>query len=156
MELVDNRFIFRFNENSSRVFSLLRVPMISAVRRWWAVTDAEHAADLFQLEESDRSVVFRSAAGLKRIDEKRRIDTVDRFDPNEEFALTHLAEGLNGARRTGKYLNWRYLDIPAHRYHAIRGERGMGVYRVEAIMDHDVSVIRIVEWTFDDRECGAA
>ena len=32
----------------------------------------------------------------------------------------------------------------------------MGIYRVETIMDHGVSVIRILEWTFDDDECGAA
>jgi hypothetical protein len=156
MELVDNRFIFRFNENTARVFSLLRVPMIHAVLRWWAVTDADHAADLFQLEASDRAIVARSVAGMKRIDGTARIRSVDRFDPDEEFTLTHLAEDLNGARRTGKYLNWRYLDIPRHRYHAIRGERGMGIYRVETIMNHDVSAIRIVEWTFDDDECGAA
>jgi hypothetical protein len=156
MELVDNRFIFRFNENTARVFSLLRVPMIAAVPRWWAATNADHAADLFQLEAGDRAIVSRSATSMKQIDGKRQIHSVDRFDQNEEFALMHLAEGLNGARRTGKYLNWRYLDIPRHRYHAIRGERGMGIYRVETIMDHDVSVIRIVEWTFDDDECGAA
>jgi hypothetical protein len=156
MELVDNRFIFRFNENTARVFSLLRVPMIAAVPRWWAVTDADHAADLFQLEASDRAAVSRSAASMERIDGTARIHSVNRFDPDEEFTLTHLAEGLNGARRTGKYLNWRYLDIPRHRYHAIRGDRGMGIYRVEIIMNHDVSVIRIVEWTFDDGECGAA
>jgi hypothetical protein len=156
MELVDNRFIFRFNENTARVFSLLRVPMIAAVPRWWAVTNADHAADLFRLESSDRVVVTRSAAGMKRIDGARPIHSVDRFDPEEEFTLTHLTEGLNGVRRTGKYLNWRYLDIPGHRYHAIRGDRGMGIHRVETIMDHDVSVIRIVEWTFDGDECGAA
>ncbi len=156
MELVDNRFIFRFNENTARVLSLLRVPMIAAVPRWWAVTNAEHAADLFQLEASDRAVVFRSAAGMKRIDARQRIHSVDRFDQDEEFTLTHFAGALNGALRTGKYLNWRYLDIPGHRYHAIRGDQGMGIYRVEAIMNHDVSVIRIVEWTFDDDECGAA
>jgi hypothetical protein len=156
MELVDNRFIFRFNENTARVFSLLRVPMIVAVPRWWAVTDAFRAVDIFQLEASSRAIVHRSAAGMKQIEGTRKIHSVDRFDPDEEFTLTHLAEGLNGARRTGKYLNWRYLDIPRHRYHAVRGERGVGVYRVEAIMNHDVSVIRIVEWTFDDDECGAA
>jgi hypothetical protein len=59
-------------------------------------------------------------------------------------------------RRTGRYLNWRYLDIPKHDYRVIRTERGLGVYRLETIMGTDAGVVRILEWTFGTDEAAGA
>ena len=155
-ELVDNRFLLRLNETSAGIVHMLRIPFLPAMPRWWAVIDADRAADLFGMTEADRSILQSSADSFLRAHTRAVAQQVPRLDPEEEFQLAHL-EGITGhVRRTGHYLNWRYVDIPRHDYKLIRTERGLGVYRLETIMGTDNTSVRLLEWTFAPEEtCGA-
>jgi hypothetical protein len=157
MELVDNRFLIRLNEMSGRILQLLRVPSLAAIPRWWATIDADRVTELFGVnDEADRAVLTRSAALFRRNQASDVVAHVARLDPDEEFLFGHL-DGITGhARRSGRYLNWRYVDIPKHNYRMLRTEQGVGVYRIETVMGTDADVLRILEWTFDAKETGAA
>jgi hypothetical protein len=156
MELADNRFIIRFNENTAKVLSMLRVPMTAAIPRWWAAIDPAAVAALFEFDRHDSAILARSAEALPEIDDSAGVDPVHRFDPSEEFFLSHLGYDIGHARRTGRYLNWRYFAIPRHRYHAIRCEDEYAVFRLEPVSGTDVSVIRILEWTFGAKSSSRA
>jgi len=148
MELVDNRFSIRFNENTARVFSLLKVPMVPALPRWWAAIDADACTTLFQFDQRDTAEVRRSSGMLHKL-VSEPCEAIVRFDPASDFSLAHYGSRIGYAKRTGHYLNWRYFDIPRHNYRGIKIADQFAVFRVEPVMDSDFSVIRILEWTFD-------
>jgi len=157
LQLVDNRFMLRINENSADVFRLLRIPILPAIPRWWGVLDADRAAVLFKVENAaDRAVLVRSAAMLRGNDAAPVGRHVSRFEPGDEFLLDRWPGVRGHARRTGTYLNWRYVDIPRHDYRLLRTETGLAVYRVETIMGSDAGAIRILEWTFDAPQSAGA
>lgn len=152
MQRVDNRFLVRLSETSQDVARLLRMPLLGAIPRWWAAADADQVVGLCGLsDDDDRAVVARSAAAFNRARAAPIGHAVDRLDPSDEFWLDDGGR-VNGVRRTGRYLNWRYVDIPAHDYRVIRTDAGLGVYRIETIMGTQASVIRLLEWTFDATE----
>jgi hypothetical protein len=134
---------------------MLKIPVVPAIPRWWAAIDAGQVAALFGLDAADLAVATRSAELFRRNDSAVLARHVGRLDPHDEF-FWDRSDAANGARRTGRYLNWRYVDIPKHDYRVIRTERGLGVYRVETIMHTDASVIKLLEWTFDPEETGGA
>jgi len=148
MELVDNRFIIRFNDNTARVFSLLKVPMVAALPRWWAAIDAEACLDLFKFGKQDARVILQSAGDLPTSGGGGEQE-IAQFDPSDDFSISHYGRDIARAKRTGHYLNWRYFDIPRHNYRAIRSAGQFAIFRVEPVMGSSVSVIRILEWTFD-------
>jgi hypothetical protein len=153
MELADNRFYLRLNEASGRIVSLLRVPMIPAMPRWWAVVDAAHAQDVFQMTEpADRVVLGLSARLLGALKAREHAESVIRLDPDEEFGFSHYAAIDGWVRRSGRYLNWRYLDIPKHDYKIVRTEHAFAVYRIETIKGTDASTIHLMEWSFGPEE----
>ena len=157
MELVDNRFLIRFNEQSGAIFRLLRIPSSPALPRWWAAIDNLQAQALFQISSpADRAVLARSSAIFHRRAVGPQVLQVDRLDPDEEFGFGHLGGTSGHARRTGRYLNWRYGQIPKHNYRLIRSSRAFAVYRIEQIMGQQASVVRLLEWTFATDETGAA
>jgi hypothetical protein len=157
MELVDNRFLLRLNDKSGTLTRLLRIPFLPAMPRWWAAIDAAQAAAVLGFDEtSDRAILARSAAMIQRIEAAPRIARVARFAPEDEFGFAHLGGIAGHARRTGRYLNWRYVDIPKHDYRIIRSDEAFAVYRVETVMGSEASVIRLVEWTFGPKEAAAA
>src|SRR5262249_48807074 len=125
--------------------------------RWWAAIDDVEVAALFQFSSAnDRVVLARFSAGLRRGAVGDELSRVGRLEPDEEFEFHRLGGTEGHARRTGRYLNWRYRDIPMHDYRLIRTAEAFGVYRIETIMGKDASVIRLLEWTFDAHETGAA
>jgi hypothetical protein len=157
MDLVDNRFLLRLNETSGGIAKLLKVPMLPAIPRWWAAIDAELAAATFKIAgAADRHLLADSAQAFRRAVGGRELPQPDRFAAEEEFGVEHLGEVAGLARRTGRYLNWRYRDIPAHNYRFLRSERAFGVYRIEPVMGTNVAVIRLLEWTFDRQEIAPA
>jgi hypothetical protein len=155
MALVDKRFMNRCGEVTRNTCQLLKIPLQLAMPRWWAAVDPKQAAALFELDAADLAVATRSAELFRRNDSAVLARHVDRLDSNDEFFWDRTI-AANGARRTGRYLNWRYVDIPKHDYRVIRTERGLGVYRVETIMHTDASVIRLQEWTFAPEETAGA
>ena len=157
MELVDNRFLLRLNDKSGAVVKLLRIPMLAAMPRLWAAIDPDLAAAHFKLHQPDnRRCLELSAEAFRRALGEGEVARPDRFSTEEEFDLDHLGGAAGMARRTGRYLNWRYRDIPNHNYRFLRTENGVGVYRLEPVMGAGISVIRLLEWTFDYRETRSA
>jgi hypothetical protein len=157
MKLVDNRVLLRLNEKSGGIVKLLQVPMLSAMPRWWAVIDANLAAAHFDIPEADdRRRLAESAQLFHRAIGGGELQRAHRFADEEEFGLDHLGVVAGLARRTGRYLNWRYRDIPAHNYRLLRSGRAFGAYRIEPVMGAEISVIRLLEWTFDHHETGRA
>jgi len=157
MELVENRFLLRLNEKSGAVVKLLRVPMLGTMPRWWAAIDAELVTAHFNIhQQEDRQHLTQSAEAFRRAIGDDEVHRLDCFATEDEFDLGRFGGATGLARRTGRYLNWRYRDIPNHNYQFLRTETGVGVYRLEQVIGTDVSVIRLLEWTFDDRETRSA
>jgi hypothetical protein len=156
MALVDHRFLVRLSDKSQEVSKLLKIPLLPAIPRWWAAIDALQVAKLFGLNDpSDQAIAIRSADLFRRNDAPVAARRVGRLDPEVEFCLDG-GRKTSGVRRTGRYLNWRYVDIPKHDYRVIRTDRGLGVYRVETVMGTEATVIRLLEWTFDTEETAGA
>lgn len=77
------------------------------------------------------------------------INLVERFSDSDEFLFDNHPTVKGYVRRTGKFLNWRYFDIPGHNYKVITGPDDMfAVYRIEQIMDRKESVVKIIDWNF--------
>ena len=156
-EMFDNRLITRFSDVTGEILAAFRIPYLQSMPRWWAAVDGRRVGSVCGLDEpGDREVLAGSQAALGRIGRGAWFDFVDRLDDDEEFGWSHLPGVVNGCRRSGRYLNWRYFAIPRHNYRMMRSDRAFAVYRVEPIMHHDGSVVRIVEWTFGDRDGEAA
>lgn len=149
MELAERRFFLRLNDNSKAVFNLLRIPMLTKLPRWWAVVDFKKASSIFQIENiSDLDLMVRSETLLRNTKNGKAIWESDRFDSSDDF-LPSNSQNIKGfAKRSGSYLNWRYIDIPEHNYRIIRNDNAFAVFRLETIMGTQSSVMRLMEWTF--------
>ena len=149
LELADNRLQIRTSDIAWEIARLSRIPRLPAIPRWCAVTDAERAADLFgPLSQADHALLAQSQRRVTALPAATGILAVDRFDSADDFGCGQDVGVAFHARRNGGFLNWRYVDIPRHDYQAVRSERAVGVYRVERIMDTDIDVLRLLEWTF--------
>jgi hypothetical protein len=155
MELVDNRFIIRFNDNTAQVFSLLRVPMMPALPRWWAAIDAQACVGLFGFDEQDVPVITQSERTIRKLEHDSDVRAIMRFDPSESFYFSYDGVDIAGAKRSGRYLNWRYFDAPKHSYRAVTKAGQFAIFRIEPVMDSPASVIRILEWTFDSKDAAS-
>jgi hypothetical protein len=156
-QVVDNRFLLRLNDVSGAIVKLLRVPFLPAIPRWWAALEPERAAELFGLvSDADRAVLRRSAARFRTNAAPPSGEFVRRLDAADEFLLAGQSGVTGYVRRTGRYLNWRYVDIPRHNYRIIRTDRAFCVYRIETVMGTDAGVIRVLEWTFNSEDTPGA
>lgn len=160
LELTDHRFLIRMAAASIGIASAYRMPVLPALPRFWAVLDAAALADApFGVNgAADRAVLARSAAALAEArTATARFPIATRLDPDHEFGLAGREWQVAGhIRRTGRYLNWRYLDIPRHNYALIHSDTGFAAYLVEPVMHTEVSVIRLLDWTFSADETAAA
>jgi hypothetical protein len=103
---------------------------------------------MFHFDHRDVPVIRQSAVLLQKLIGEP-CESIVRFDQASDFSLAHYGTHIGYAKRTGQYLNWRYFDIPRHNYRAVQIADQFAVFRIEPIMGSDVSVIRILEWTFD-------
>lgn len=157
MEFVDNRFLLRLNDKSGTLTRLLRIPCLPAMSRWWAAIDAAQVAVVLGFgAKGDRAILERSAAMIERVEAAPLLARVARIAPEDEFNFAHFDNIAGHVRRTGRYLNWRYVDIPKHDYKIIRSEEAFAVYRVETVMGSNASIIRLLEWSFGRAESAAA
>lgn len=152
IELYDAIFLIGYSNDSGKIFRAYQMSMTN-LPRWIAVMDSEKAAALSEITQpADLDILREGEIKLAQIYNQGCGDIVscDRFDPEEEFIL-HRWKGIRYyIRRTGRYLNWRYVDIPKHDYNIIRAKRSdqFAIYRIEKIMGFEESVIRILEWNF--------
>lgn len=157
MDLVDNRFLLRLNAESSRITDLLRIPRLPAIPRWWAALQPDRVINLFGFDDAaDQRAIRESAHALEGHRGTPLGQRVQRVDAAEEFLPDRLGPVLGHVRRTGRYVNWRYVDIPKHEYRILRNERAFAVYRLETVMGSDVGIVRVLEWTFGCDEAAGA
>ena len=146
----DNRFLIGLTEQSTSIYQMYQIPLLKAIPRWLAIINPERVIQLFNIvDKNDRQLIINGYELFRKNVDTFGIYQCERFDPEEEFLLNEWTSIKGYCRRTGKYLNWRYIDIPRHNYQVIRGDnKQFAVYRIERIKDHSESVVRIVEWNF--------
>ncbi len=152
---VDNRYALAMSARSEQIYRAYRIPILGRLPRWWAAIDSEAVIDLCGFTEpTDQGVIRDSATAVARWTEGtcNTVSSVTRFADGWDFHPDQVWPPVSHyARRSGAYLNWRYFDVPRHRYQAFSDRDQLAVFRIEPIMHSDCTVIRILEWTF----CGA-
>jgi hypothetical protein len=95
----------------------------------------------------DKKILTASQAQLLSLKSAAEVNFVHHFEDEEDFTFDHWPEIIGYSRRLGRFLNWRYFEIPRHNYKALRSPNGQfAVYRIETIKDHTETVLRILEW----------
>ncbi len=151
MNEFNHRFLIGLSLDSERIYELYRIPLLKSMPRWVAILSQKKVASLFEISNPDdlRVLQFSYESLMKTVDVSE-IYTCERFNPTEEFTFDQWPSIKGYCRRTGKYLNWRYIDIPRHNYQAVRSGSGhqFAVYRIETIKEKNENAIRILEWSF--------
>lgn len=152
MSEFDNRLMIGFSDKAEAVFKMFQIPYTAAMPRFDAVLDVTRAAELFKITDAAALDSLNDKSKLlAKLGSPNGISSAQRFDESEEFGFDHWPAIKGFVRRTGRYLNWRYVDIPLHEYKIIRGRAGeFAIYRIEPIMHHKECAIRLVEWCFRD------
>ena len=150
LEEFDSRFLIGLSQKSINIYQSFRFPILKGMPRWIGVCDREKVASYFKITDQDHlAMLYRSAQALEESVPFEDIKSVQRFEGHQEFFWNEFPGDVGYIRRTGRYLNWRYVDIPGHDYGVITSNKNQfGVYRVEQIKDHQDCVIRILEWNF--------
>ncbi len=150
MEDYDNRFLIGLTSDSVRIYEAYKIPVLMQMPRWVGIIDPEKVSSYFRFRgESDFQKLNDFSLRLMRHEDAAGIWHCARLEPEEEFHWNYYPRVRGYVRRTGRYLNWRYIDIPNHNYRVIKGASGQfAVYRIEKIRGLEDSVIRIMEWNF--------
>lgn len=150
MEDYDSLLYAGLAPDTVAIFNRMQIPVLLEMPRWIGILQAEQAARIFSVESAeDRRRLFESQAHLRSLPAGAEIQRVSRFDPEEDFTFARWPEIIGYSRRTGRYLNWRYFDIPRHSYQTLRNDAGQfAVYRIEKIKNQEEAVVRILEWSF--------
>jgi len=156
MQDYDHRFLIGLTSDSIDIYRAYRIPLMMNLPRWIGILNPEKVAQHFKIVNPVNRQRLRAASDrLLNNDDANGIVPCTRFDPDEEFDWSPWPNVRGHVRRTGTYLNWRYLDIPKHNYRAIHGDDGQfAIYRIERIEGTTDAVIRILEWRFSGR-CAA-
>lgn len=149
----DHRFLIGLSMVSESIYEMYKIPLLRQMHRWIGIVDQKAMSSLFEINDpSDHKKLCNSYELLINNKDSDGIYPLRRFNANEDFSFEQWDSIKGGCLRTGKYLNWRYIDIPRHNYQAIANDKGgFAVYRIETIKGFEESVIRIVEWTFKGR-----
>ncbi len=151
MRHFDRRVHLRLSEDSLAIYRSLRIPDIPRLPRWVGVLDADAVCEVLSVPEgADRMRMHCSVGTLASVGATAdaAVERVQRFEDDEELTLAAFPSVRAHTRRTGRYLNWRYVDIPRHDYVCLRVDgEGLVVFRIEDIQGHRCAALRIVEWT---------
>ncbi len=158
MEEYDHLLYAALAADTVKIFSRLQIPILMEMPRWLGIVTADKIADLFDLKSpEDKKKIADSQSRLLSLPPSAAVHRVARFEPDEEFTFDRWPEIIGYSRRTGRYLNWRYFEIPRHTYQALQNDQGQfAVYRIETIKDHTEAVVRILEWSFSGAAAVAA
>ena len=150
-EKFDNRFYIGLSDASIDIYNRLNVPLLDKMPRRIGIIDSEKVFALFSLTgDSTLNTLLKSEEMLSKFRDSTDISPVGRFSDTDEFRFEDQPTVKGYVRRSGKFLNWRYFDIPGHNYKAITGPGNMfAVYRIENIMDKKESVLKIIDWNFN-------
>gem|GEM_PF-2018282 len=158
MKEYDSLFYSGLSDMTTQIFEKLNIPILMKIPRWIGVLDDKKVQEIFKVTAvKDRQLLQKSVGELRRCKPSDDIYRCERFEPGEEFSFEHWPEIAGYTRRTGKFLNWRYFDIPRHNYQALRSEKGeFAIYRLETIKGYKEKVVRILEWSFSDDDAAGA
>lgn len=144
------------SEDSIRVFEKLGMPLFP-LSRWIAVLNPAEMTRLFHIDKASsirrahdmlHDAIQKGAGGIRR---------PARFQNEMELGFGAWTTIRSHLSYTRKFLNWRYCEIPGHDYRIIASaDGGWAVYRIERISAEAVSVVRIIEWRFPDRDAAEA
>jgi len=150
MEKYDNLFLYGMTPMAMSIYSRFQIPMISEMSRYLGIIDKEFVVSFFECEQKqDMHTIETSAISLGVYKDIGEITSVERFDPEGEYCFNEWQDIKGYSRRTGRFLNWRFIDIPDHNYKCIKhSDGGYAVYRIESIMNHNRGVTRLIEWNF--------
>ncbi|SLM30888.1 hypothetical protein MTBBW1_2510006 [Desulfamplus magnetovallimortis] len=147
LEKFDNLFLYGMTPTATAIYSRFQIPILNEMPRFLAILD-EHGC-IKNIKCQNRKDLTKSSVALSRYKDSGNIKQVERFDPEEEFLFEEWEDLKGYCRRTGAFLNWRFLDIPNHNYKCIYHlQGGYAVYRIEPIMYQNASVTRLIEWNF--------
>lgn len=149
----DNRFLINMTPVALDIYSWYQIPLIKKIPRWLGILDSARAISLFAESSTDSTLLGKSAERLRMCDDIGDIHTCDRFQEDEEFLFDAWPSVKGHCLRTGRYLNWRYKEIPDHNYRMIRDSEGhYAVYRIEPVIHYEEKVTRLLEWNFSGKQ----
>lgn len=154
--MYDNLFYVGLAQKTTDIFHVLNIPILNRMPRWLGVVQVDPWRELFHMNSpQDLERLQQSREKLLSCEKQvpaSQVKSCGRFDDQQDFLLDHWPVIMGYPRRTGKYLNWRYLDIPRHNYRALQSDHGQfAIYRHEPIKDYPWAVTRILEWSFSGR-----
>lgn len=132
------------SEQSQRVFQAMNLPLYSLPR--CVAYISEKANNLFKgygFSFMNLSVIDFAHINTESI----KINHVESFDDNDHLLIDQYSSVKYHLRYTGRYLNWRYIDIPHHKYFVAKiNSSEWFVYRLEKIHGYNLFVLRLIEW----------
>ncbi len=146
----DNLLFAGLTDETIRIFGVLGVPTLTKMPRWIGILEPAAVCRVFGVSAQDDIAMLKtSRSQLADPDIKSGCRPCERFDEDDDFRLDRWPGVTSYTRRSGRFLNWRYFDIPRHDYQALRDDDGgFAVYRIESISHHREAVVRILEWGF--------
>ena len=144
------RFMVGTTPDSNRIYKAMGFSLLAELPRWIGVLNAAKVAQICEIRDpADGELIAGSASRLRQLGDGDHVATIRRFDNGEEFHLKGIEMIQGYVRRTARFLNWRYIDIPRHNYRILRGGQDQFVvYRIEEITGQAEKcyVIHILEW----------
>tara|TARA_B100000745_G_scaffold212852_2_gene141089 strand:- start:4020 stop:5057 length:1038 start_codon:yes stop_codon:yes gene_type:complete len=155
VENLDNRLLLGLSSESYPICQSLKIPTHDSIERYVLILPSAAASKYFNHNTFTNNYFIDNS----ELSKTSVIEAVYRFDDDIDYSVLHNGNYANGVRRTGKYLNWRYIDIPSHQYKVFVSKTCPTMYcvlRKEQILGSDDNVVRITEWTFDKASSACA
>lgn len=144
------------NEDVYSIYDAFGFHIRKTIPRWILPGSPKHAKSLF----GDQTTVDGPTTwGMRQpeVDESTSINLIEwNTESTERWDSAwseNFAPRLMGTFRDADYLRWRYIDHPRFKYVVRFAEdpesgslSGLLVYRVETVRDHEVKVLRILEF----------
>lgn len=144
---------------SVRFTKTLGMAVQERMPRWVAALDPERVLSITE-DGGNISVLLQDSSRrlATLVADDSSIREVDGFQSDFEVSPSLFYPEISSfVRRQGSFLNWRYMQMPRHDYRALTDDKSgsLVVFRIEAIKDRDVAVLRIVEWIVHPRRVEA-
>ncbi len=127
-----------------KLYRAMKLPLIEDINRWFLIMDKEKVSRDLQVQD-DMFFDDLVASSFERFSApKSEYVVVDRFSDDRVPKIVWDAK--YSILPEGKYLNWRYVDIPNHRYICVENGSEHAVFRFEKVKGSESYVLKILEW----------
>jgi len=143
----NHRTYFAITDRALDLYMNLKVPILMKIPRYLAIINI-NAVSFFSVESKDLIQKMNDSYDLiNRIEGFEDIKEIEFFENKVYPLVWKSAQGFRVF--DGKYLNWRYVNIPYHNYKIISNNNDeFAVIRKEKVKDSEYFVIRVLEWNF--------